>query len=242
MLQEKNIAITTENVKAGDYTAYLAKPSVGDNLPGVLVFHEIYGLNDNIRDITRRFAQEGYIALAVDMYSVGSNRALCVFQTFRHIAINARKSSHIGKLDVATKFLQLQPQVNPEKIGIIGFCMGGGYALAYALHNPDIKVLSVFYGTNPKPLEDVAQICPVVGSYAEKDPFLPTRTHPNAARQLEAALTRYERPHDIKIYPNTKHSFFDDTSPSHNPEASADAWKRTLTFFQETLNGKDTEN
>jgi carboxymethylenebutenolidase len=228
-------AVISENVRAGNYSAYLARPSEGKNLVGVLILHEIYGLTDSIRNTATRFASEGYVALAVDLYSNGRNRPLCIFKTGMDLLVNANKSQHMGELDEAIKFLQSHPQIDANRIGIIGFCMGGGYALAFAVHSQQLKAASIFYGTNPRPLKSVANACPVVGSYADRDPFIKTKIHPNQARKLEQMLEYYNRPHDIKIYPHTKHSFFDDTSKAYNPEAAADSWHRTLLFFNEHL-------
>lgn len=219
--------LVTENVKAGEYQSYLAYPATGQKLPGVIIIHEIYGLNDNIRGIARRFADAGYVGLAVDMYSKDSNRQLCIFKTVAGLIANARKSSHMGALDGAVKFLQAQPQIDPQRIAIIGFCMGGSFALAFAIHNHDVKAASVFYAANPKPLNMIAEACPIVGSYPDKD--FTTKQ----GQKLEETLTSYQRPHDIKIYPNAKHSFFNDQGKVYNPEAAEDAWQRTMQFFKE---------
>jgi carboxymethylenebutenolidase len=226
----ENQELVTAQVKAGEYEAYLARPANGENLPGVIIIHEIFGLNENIRDIARRFARENYVALAVDLYSLGRNRQLCIFKTTVDMMTNILKSSHMDKLDDAFRFLQKQPQVNGQRIGIIGFCMGGGYSLAFAVHNEELKAASIFYGANPKPLNSVARACAIVGNYGEKDRFFVGQ-----ARKLEEALTHYQRPHDIKIYPNAGHSFFNDTMKTYAPEAAADSWQRTLKFFSEHL-------
>jgi carboxymethylenebutenolidase len=135
----------------------------------------------------------------------------------------------VAELQSALDFLQAQPSVDAARIGVIGFCMGGTYALQLASRDKDVRAASVFYGQNPRPLEAVAQACPVVGSYPERD-FTAA-----AARQLEAALEQYNVPHDIKIYPNAQHSFFNDTRSRFNPDAAADAWQRMLAFFETHL-------
>ena len=100
--------LVTQEVKAGEYQSYIAYPTEGKNLPGVIIIHEIFGFNDNIRSITRRFANAGYVALAVDMFSKDSNRRLCIMKTVSGLIINARQSAHMGALDGAVKFLQGQ--------------------------------------------------------------------------------------------------------------------------------------
>ncbi len=226
---ESNTEIVAETVKAGEYEAYLARPATGENLPGVVIIHEIFGLNDNIRDIAGRFAQAGYVGLAVDLFSKGRNRPLCVMSTVRDVLFNLRESGHLGSLDGATRFLQEQSQVNGQRIGLIGFCMGGGYALAYAMHSHEIKAASVFYAANPKPIEAIIEACPIAGSYPDKD------FTAKPGRRLDEILTASQRPHDIKIYPNTRHSFFNDRGRAYNAEAAADAWQRTLHFFEEHI-------
>lgn len=223
--------LVTQNVQAGEYEAYLAYPAEGKNLPGVIIIHEIFGLNDNIRSIARRFAENGYVGLAVDLFSKDSSRRLCIVKTVTGMMLNVRKTSHMGALDGAVNFLQAQPSVEASRIGIIGFCMGGGYALAFATHNHELKAASIFYGTNPKPLNSVAEACPIVGSYPEKD------FTTGAAKKLEQELTTFQRSHDIKIYPGAKHSFFNDTSKAYNQEAAEDAWQRTMSFFKEHVLG-----
>ena len=105
--------------------------------------------------------------------------------------------------------------------------MGGGYALAFATHNRDVKAASIFYGQNPKPLNVVAEACPIVSIYPEKD------FTAKSGQKLEQMLTSYQRPHDIKIYPNARHSFFNETGRNYQQEAAEDSWQRTMSFFKE---------
>lgn len=222
-----------EHVQAGVYKAYMARPTEGEDLPAVLVLHEAWGLDSDIKTITRRFAAQGYVALALDLYSANdSNRLICILKTIKDVIKNSLESSHLGLLDQAAEFLQAQPQVSKTALGVIGFCMGGSFALALAVHNEHIKASSVFYGINPKPLSTVAKACPVVGSYPAND-FTSV-----AGKKLEVALTQHNKPHDIKVYPKTKHSFFNETSRNYNSEAAADSWQRTLSFFDQHLTDK----
>ena len=209
--------------------AYLATPEGAGPFPGVVVIHEIFGLNDNIRDIARRFANEGYAALAVDLFA-GRNRMVCMFRFMGGMFTNSLNHQGIKDLKAALTFLTQQPGVDAQRLGAIGFCMGGGFAIGWACTDDRLKVIAPFYGMNPRPLEAVARSCPVVGSYPEKD------FTAGAGRKLDAALDGYHIDHDIKVYPDAKHSFFNDERPAnYNAEASADAWQRTLTFFKERL-------
>jgi carboxymethylenebutenolidase len=211
---------------------YLARPESveGRQLPGVVVIHELFGLNDNIRDIARRFAAEGYVALAVDLFSGALNRRLCVMRVLAALVTRPRSSKGLSELRRALDWLQARPEVDAGRVGAIGFCMGGGYALGLACVDGDLRASSILYCTNPWPLRVVARACPIVGSYAGTDGFTS-----GSGRRLDAALDRFQVPHDIKVYDGADHSFFNDTLDNYNPAAAADSWARTLAFFQEHL-------
>ena len=208
--------------------AYLATPTDPGPLPAVVVIHEAFGLNDNIRDITQRLANGGYIALAVDLFA-GRSRAVCLARFMSAMFLNSLNHQGIQDLKAALTFLTQQPGVDAQRLGAIGFCMGGGFAIAWACTDDRLKVIAPFYGVNPRPIEAVQRLCPVVGSYPEND-F--TAGH---GRRLDQLLDTHEVPHDIKIYPGAKHSFFNDQRSNYHAEASADAWQRTVAFFKERL-------
>ena len=204
--------------------AFYARPEGEGPFPAVVVIHEIFGLNENIRDIAARFAGEGYAALAVDLFA-GRNRALCMAQMMGGMLFNALEHGGVKNLKAALSFLSIQPDVDPEHVGAIGFCMGGGLAIAWACTDDRLGAIAPFYGMNPRPLEAVKRACPVVGSYPEKD------FTAGAAKKLDAKLSDANIPHDIKIYEGAKHSFFNDQGGAYDAAASADAWRRTLEFF-----------
>lgn len=208
--------------------AYLALPDGEGPFPGVVVIHEIFGLNENIRQIAQRFSGEGYAALALDLFSTGG-RVACLLRIFHGMLLSPLKNGVVADLRAGVDFLKRWPEVDPARLGVIGFCMGGSYALQLACVEDELRVASVFYGVNPRPLETVARACPIVGSYPERD------FTANAARQLEPLLEENRVPHDIKIYPKARHSFFNDTGPAYHPGAAADAWRRTLAFFDTHL-------
>jgi carboxymethylenebutenolidase len=193
--------------------------------PGVVVIHEAFGLNDNIRDITRRFAGEGYVALAVDLFTDHS-RAICMAQLMGSM-LTGREPSAIADLMAAMDYLVTQPEVDPDRVGAIGFCMGGGFAIAWGRRDRRLRAIAPFYGTNPRPVEAIRRMCPVVGSYPGKD------FTARAGRKLDARVAQLGVARDIKVYPGARHSFFNDTSRAYDADASADAWRRTLQFFAE---------
>ena len=209
--------------------AYLATPEGTGPFPAIVVIHEAFGLNDNIRDIARRFVDEGYTAMAVDLFA-GRNRMVCMLRFMGGMFVNSLNHQGIKDLKAALTFLAQQPSVDANRLGAIGFCMGGGFAIGWACTDDRLKVIAPFYGTTPRPIEAVRRSCPVVGSYPEND------FTAGMGRKLAEVLDTYKIEHDIKVYPGARHSFFNDRRPSnYNAEASADAWQRTLTFFKERI-------
>jgi len=227
-IQTADVSVPRANNK-GVMASFLAKPEGAGPFPGVIVIHEIFGLNDNIRDITRQFAEQGYAALGVDLFS-NRNRMVCMMQIIHGMMIRPLNNSMLADLKSSVAFLQKQPNVDANRIGTVGFCMGGAYALQLAITEKGMKAASVFYGANPKPLEAVAEACPIIGSYPDKD--FTTK----AAQELEVSLTKYNVPHDIKIYDNTQHSFYSQQRTPFEVDASKDAWQRMLSFFEKHLN------
>jgi carboxymethylenebutenolidase len=134
----------------------------------VVIIHEAFGLNENIREITHRFADAGYAAFAVDLFA-GRNRAVCMARFVGGMLRGAPERFGVGDLKSALSVLAEQPSVEGDRIGAIGFCMGGGIAVAWACTDDRLRAIAPFYGVNPRPLGAVSRSCPVVGSYPEKD-------------------------------------------------------------------------
>lgn len=225
-IQQSSFTVDSDEKKLNAFVSY---PANAGPHPGVVVIQEIFGLNDNIRDVCRRLAREGYAALAIDLYS-GGFKPLCIVQTLRAVLSANTDNYGTRHLRNALTYLGQQAYADASRLGAIGFCMGGNFALALANEDKRLKTIAPFYGLTPKPLKtNVSGLCPVVGSYPGKD---------FTAKQgvkLDADLTAANIPHDIKVYPDAKHSFMNDSQSSYNPEAAADAWQRTLAFFGEHL-------
>ena len=208
---------------------FLALPDGPGPFPGVVVIHEAYGLNDNIRDITGRFAEAGYAALAADLFT-GRNRAVCMARYMTEMLMGRVNRYGIDDLKGALTYLAKLEQVDAHRLGAIGFCMGGSFAVAWACTDSRLKAIAPFYAVNPRPMDVVSRSCPVVGSYPERD------FTAGAGRNLEATLTRHRVEHDIKIYPGARHSFFNDRGGAYDKDAAEDSWRRVMAFFGDRLN------
>ncbi|WP_156372653.1 dienelactone hydrolase family protein [Deinococcus sp. Leaf326] len=213
--------------------AYVARPEgLGPGAathPGVLVIHEIFGLNDDIRRVADRLAQAGYVALAVDLFA-GQNRAVCMTRMFGGVFLNPLE--HQGARDTrrALEVLGGLEGVDAARLGAVGFCLGGSLAVALACTSDHVRAVAPYYGFNPRSPEALRRSCPVVGSYPERDP---TRRQGEA---LQAALDDVGIPNDIKVYPGTRHSFAN-RGPAFDGVAAEDAWNRVMAFFDEHVAG-----
>ena len=210
---------------------YIARPDGDGPFPGVVIIHEAFGLNENMQDIARRFADEGYFAFAVDLFS-GRNRAVCMARFIGGMLRGTPERFGIGDLKAALSVLAEQPSVDGERVGAIGFCLGGGFAIAWACTDDRLKAIAPFYGVNPRPLSAVSRSCPVVCSYPEKD------FTARSGRKLDVELERQGVLRDIKVYEGARHSFFNDSGRNYDPAASEDAWQRTIAFFEEHVAGR----
>jgi carboxymethylenebutenolidase len=221
----------------GRVRAYQAEPGSEAPWPGVVLIHELFGLNDDLRAKADRFASRGYLALAPDLFSTGP-KPLCVLKAFR--ALSAGKGEAFETIEAARAEVAAHPQCS-GRVGVIGFCMGGGFALLSAARM-DFAAASVNYGQVPKDAREALRgACPIVAGYGARD--LPLK---GAAAKLEAALEANGVEHDVKEYPDASHSFltpYDSVTGMiarvtgiglHAPSAD-DAWRRIDAFFDRHL-------
>lgn len=206
---------------------FLVRPDDPELHAALVIIHEAFGLNDDMRDIARRFAGQGYVALAVDLFS-GRNQVVCMFRMLRGLLFGALDHGGIRDLKAALTYLAAQPGVDSERLGAVGYCLGGSLAIAWACTDDRLRAIAPFYGMNPRPLDAVARACPVVGSYPEKD------FTARAGRALDRALDQYSVPHAITIYPEARHSFFNQGRHFHAAAARA-SWDHVLAFFKEHI-------
>ncbi|MBI2859662.1 MAG: dienelactone hydrolase family protein, partial [Chloroflexi bacterium] len=214
--------------------AYLSRPQTGGTLPGLIIIHENRGLTDHIRDVARRYANQGYVVVAPDLLFRVGGTAQFTTQNDAVAAIGKLSSEGVMQdINAAFNHLQTVPNVNKDRIGVLGYCWGGGNSLLFATRNPRLKAAVVYYGPNPANIDDVARIAaPVLGIYGAED----TRITMNVPA-LEAAMKKYDKSFEQKTYPGAAHAFFSDTGARYNKEASADAWQTTIAFLQKNLKG-----
>lgn len=209
---------------------YLARPAGSG--PGVVVIQEWWGLVPHIEHIADRFAAEGFVALAPDLYH--GEKTTSPDQAGK-LMMSLRIDEAAKDLDGAIDYLQEQKGVTGSKVGTVGFCMGGALSLFAASRNQKVGACIVFYGGHPNVKPDIASLqAPVLGIWAGKDGFVT----PQVVAELDKQLTSAGKRHEFHTYPDTQHAFFNDTRAEvHDAKASADAWTRTLAFLRRELGG-----
>jgi carboxymethylenebutenolidase len=208
---------------------YFVEASAGEGSPGLIVIQEWWGLNDHIKDIAIRFADEGYTVLAPDLYNgkVAKNP-----EEAGGLMQGLDQNQALETLNGAVEFLKSQESVNPDAIGATGFCMGGTFALLLACSNKSVKAAAPFYGDVPS--DDVLKnlSAPVLFIGAENDPWI---TQEKMDR-LKDALAKFNKEGEVKVYSGVGHAFFNDTRPdAYNEEAAQDAWTRVNQFLSDKL-------
>lgn len=221
--------MVTFQSNGGTANGYLSLPASGKG-PGLIVIQEWWGLVPHIKDVCDRFAAEGYVALAPDLYHGESTKS----------PDEAGKLMMALRIDEAEKdlrgaigYLLNHEATSGNKVGTIGFCMGGALSLYAASKNVRVGACVVFYGIHPNIKPDLANLqAPVLGIYAERDAHVP----PATVHELELRLKELGKSVEIHIYPGVDHGFFNDTRPeAYNEAAAKDAWSRVLKFYGEHL-------
>lgn len=232
--QQANVDSGTVEYPSGDVklTGYLSKPKNKGKHPAIIVIHENRGLNDHTRDVARRFAAEGYVALAVDALSRKGGTA--AFETPEKVreAFAAISSADVMKdLNAGLAFLNTHPNVRKNKLASIGFCWGGARSFLLATEANQLQAAVVFYGTAPTE-EPLAKVhCPVLGIYGETDERITSKVP-----EVEAAMKKLKKTYEYKIYKGAPHAFFNDTNGErYKPEAAKEAWAQTLAFLKKNL-------
>ena len=233
----------TTSTPDGDMRVYLARPEGTGPWPGLIVIQEIFGVNDHIQDVTRRFAAEGFVAAAPELYHrfEESERDIPYSDLQRAFAVRSRLSDDMVMMDVDATYdlLNRRPDVRSGQIGIVGYCYGGRVAYLAATRNPNLKAVASYYGGRIVADEPNAPInfsenirAPIILFFGEQDQSITMEQ----VRQIEATLKRLGKQYELHTYPQAGHGFFCDHRPAHyNAEAAADAWPKTLQFLKRYL-------
>lgn len=223
----------TVSFSAGGTTvlAYLAVPRNTPKAPGVLVIHENRGLLEHFKDVCRRLAKAGHAALAVDLVSPqgGTEKFTDSAQVTTYLS-RTPPAQHVELLNAGVRNLQGLPAARADRVGVMGFCFGGGMTWRLATQNADLRAAVPFYGPNP-PLEDVPRIrAAVLALYGSLDTFV----NPGIAA-MQNALDNARVTYEMHVYEGANHAFFNDTSDRYNAAAAKEAWARTLAWFGKWL-------
>jgi carboxymethylenebutenolidase len=221
--------------KAGGETvrAYLARPEEEDRgTPGVVVIHEWWGLNDQIKGVADRLARDGYLAIAPDLYrgKLAADRGLA-HELMRGLSENRA----VDLIKGAADHLRSLGGGNHRRVGTVGFCMGGRLSLAAALKGAEVQATVMFYGSVETTRETVEPLrAPLLGIFGREDRGIPVED----VKKFEEALKAAGKVAAIQIYPGVGHAFFNEQGPSYDRQFAVDAWARTQAFFAKHLKPK----
>jgi carboxymethylenebutenolidase len=213
--------------------AYVAAPQTKEPRPAIIVIQEWWGLSEHIMDVARRFAGEGYVAIAPDLYSRLGHVLTTDASEAGKLMNTLQQDDGLKDLNATVTYLKSVPEVESTRIGVTGFCMGGSYALMLPCVNRDIKAAVPFYGQVPNPDTPLQQLsAPVLYIYGEDDGWI-TKAD---VQRLAAGFKKYNKVGEIKTYPGAPHAFFRDSDMTvYRSEAAKDAWIRATAVFKQHL-------
>jgi carboxymethylenebutenolidase len=227
-------------VADGEIPGYRAMPAKGKDFPIVLVVQEIFGVHEHIRDLCRRFAKQGYLAVAPELYARQGDVSKMTDwkQIFAEVVSKVPDAQVMSDLDATAAWAAKSSNGNARKLAVTGFCWGGRIVWLYAAHNPELKAGVAWYGrltgdTNelqPQyPLDIVADLkAPVLGLYGGQDQGIPA----SDIDKMRAALQAAKKPAEIIVFPNAPHGFLADYRPSYMPKEAAEGWAKCLEWFR----------
>jgi carboxymethylenebutenolidase len=222
--------------KSGDETAsaFLVVPAGKGPFPAVLVIQEWWGLNDWVKDQARALAREGYLALAVDLYR---GKVATKQEDAHQLMMGAPPDRILRDLKAAHALVAARPDIKKDKIGTIGWCMGGHFSLALATEVPTLAAVVAYYGAPPTDAAAIAAIkAPVLGNFGGED----KGPAPDQVRAFEADMKKAGKSVDVKIYEGAGHAFANVNNPwgGYREAAAKDAWARTTAFFAKHLKAR----
>ena len=208
-------------------TGYLAKPIEIGEYPAIVMIHEWWGLNDNIKEMAEKLASHGYIVLAVDLYN---NQVGTTSEEARKLVTSYDGEEGIKNMAAAVSYLKTTESA--EMVGSIGWCFGGGQSLSLALNNEDLDATVMYYGQVTAETEKLSQMStPILGIFAEEDRGIPV----DSVQEFDMQLDSLGIENEIIIYPGVDHAFANPSGDRYAPEESKDAWNKTLEFFNFNL-------
>jgi len=214
-------------------TAYLAVPETAGSHPALVVIHEWWGLNDWVKEQAQKFAEQGYVALAPDLYrgKVANDPSMA-----HELSRGLSQDQGVRDLEAAFDYLASRSDVRHDKIGSVGWCMGGGYSLQLAVNESKLAACVVNYGSMPTDKDAIQKIqAPVLGNFGAEDHGI----NPAAVQAFESAMKAAGKSIDLKEYEGAGHAFENPNNKAGYREAAAqDAWARTLAFLNRTLKGQ----
>jgi carboxymethylenebutenolidase len=222
----------TVTYKSGDenVSGMLCTPAGKGPFPGLIVIHEYWGLNDWVKEQASKLADQGYVTMAIDLYR---GKVATTPDAAHEIMRGVPEDRAMRDLKAAFDYLASQPNVKKDRIGSIGWCMGGGYSLDMALLEPTLAADVINYGhlaTDPAELKKIN--APILGSFGGQDRGIT----PDDVKKFQQAMEQLGKKVEIKIYPDAGHAFENpDNKTGYRPEDAADAWKRTVDFLGRTL-------
>lgn len=212
-------------------TGYYAEPEDAEQpLPGLIVIQEWWGLNDNIRKMTERLAGEGYAALAVDLYE---GEVAETPEQARSLMQEANGQEERLRENLSQAYAHLDEEVGAEKIGVIGWCFGGGWSLKTALMMPKkIAATVIYYGQLVTDRDELSKLeMPIIGFFGSEDNAIP----PKDAREFESTLEDLDKEVSVHVYEGANHAFANPSGERYDPEAATDAWDKTVEFLDNHL-------
>ena len=223
--------IKYESAKGVGVGGYLSAPQGKGRYPAVIVIHENRGLNEHTRDVARRFAAEGFIALAPDLLSrKGGTAAMASPDKAREAITSLPAEDAITDLNAGLAYLNKHGKVKKGQLASVGFCWGGARSFMLAAEGAPLRAAVVFYGSAPPPEKLAVVRVPVLGLYGETDERITARV-PEVAEAMKKAGKSFE----YQVYKGAGHAFFNDTGERYHAEAARDAWTRTLAFLRTHL-------
>ncbi|MBZ5541651.1 MAG: dienelactone hydrolase family protein [Acidobacteriia bacterium] len=222
----------TVRYKSGEETVsgYLAAPEAPGKHPAIVIIHEWWGLNDWVKEQAQKFAAEGYVVLAVDLYR---GKVATTPEEAHELMRGVPPDRGMRDLQAAFDYLAARPDVQAEKIGAAGWCMGGGYSIQFAVAEPRLAACIVNYGPLPTEAANLAKIkAPVLGNFGAEDRGIPA----DAVRAFAAAMKAAGKTADVKVYDGAGHAFENpNNTAGYRAAAAADAWQRMVAFFKAQL-------